>query len=100
LGSTVAFGRGETDINVNGSAILKVKARGQRDLVVVVDHAASISVGEFIHAIGVWFTDRTHGLQFKADMLKTTPPTTAEGIEKYLGSGMARSIGRKLDSGD
>jgi len=80
----------------NGFAVLKVKARGRRDLVSVVGHAASISAGEFIHAVGVWITDRTHGLQFKADLLKTTPPTTAEGIEKYLGSGMVRGIGPKL----
>ncbi len=80
----------------NGFAVLKVKARGKRDLVTVVGHAASISAGAFIHAVGVWTTDRTHGLQFKADLLKTTPPTTAEGIEKYLGSGMVRGIGPKL----
>jgi exodeoxyribonuclease V alpha subunit len=80
----------------SGFAVLKVKARGRRDLVAVVGHAAFISAGEFIHAVGVWFTDRTHGLQFKADTLKTTPPTTAEGIEKYLGSGMVRGIGPTL----
>ena len=49
-----------------GFAVLKVKARGRRDLVPVVGHAASISAGEYIHAVGVWLTDRTHGLQFKA----------------------------------
>jgi exodeoxyribonuclease V alpha subunit len=80
----------------NGFAVLKVKARGKRDLVPVVGHVASISAGEFIHAVGVWITDRAHGLQFKADFLKTTPPTTAEGIEKYLGSGMVRGIGPVL----
>ena len=80
----------------SGFAVLKVKARGKRDLVPVVGHVASISAGEFIHAVGVWITDRTHGLQFKADFLKTTPPTTAEGIEKYLGSGMVRGIGPVL----
>ena len=80
----------------NGFAVLKVKARGRRDLVPVVGHVASISAGEFIHAVGVWISDRAHGLQFKADFLKTTPPTTAEGIEKYLGSGMVRGIGPKL----
>lgn len=80
----------------NGFAVLKVKARGRRNLVAVVGHAASISAGEYIHAVGVWLTDRTHGLQFKADLLKSTPPTTAEGIEKYLGSGMVRGIGPKL----
>jgi exodeoxyribonuclease V alpha subunit len=65
-------------------------------LVPVVGHVASISAGEFIHAVGVWFTDRTHGLQFKADFLKTTPPTPTEGIERYLGSGMVRGIGPVL----
>ncbi|MGA9600885.1 MAG: helix-hairpin-helix domain-containing protein, partial [Methylocystis sp.] len=80
----------------NGFAVLKVKARGRRDLVPVVGHVASISAGEFIHAVGVWITDRAHGLQFKADFLKTTPPTTAEGIEKYLGSCMVRGIGPVL----
>lgn len=76
----------------NGFAVLKVKARGKRDLVPVVGHVASISVGEFIHAVGVWIIDRTHGIQFKSDFLKTTPPTTAVGIVKYLGSGMVRGI--------
>lgn len=80
----------------NGFAVLKVKARGKRDLVPVVGHVASISAGEFIHAVGVWITDRTHGLQFKADFLKTTLPPTAEGIKKYLGAGMVRGIGLVL----
>jgi exodeoxyribonuclease V alpha subunit len=77
----------------SGFAVLKVTARGQRDLVTVVGHAPTISAGEFIHATGLWITDRTHGLQFKAEFLKTTPPTTAEGIERFLASGMARGIG-------
>ena len=47
-----------------------------------------ISAGEFVQASGVWINDRTHGLQFKASFLKTTAPTTVDGIEKYLGSGM------------
>ena len=77
----------------NGFCVLRVKARGQRDLVTVVGHAAAISAGEWITATGEWINDRTHGLQFKARFLKTTPPTTVEGIEKYLPSGMIRSIG-------
>jgi exodeoxyribonuclease V alpha subunit len=36
---------------------------------------------------------RTHGQQFKAGFLKTSAPTSVEGIEKYLGSGMIRGIG-------
>jgi len=77
----------------NGFCVLRVKARGQRDLVAVIGHAASISAGEFISATGLWTTDREHGLQFKATQVTTTQPTTLEGIEKYLGSGMIRGIG-------
>ena len=77
----------------NGFCVLRVKARGQRDLITVVGHAAMISAGEFIQASGGWVNDRTHGVQFKASFLKAAAPTTVEGIEKYLGSGMIRGIG-------
>src|SRR3954463_1086339 len=77
----------------NGFCVLRIKARGHRDLITVVGHAASISAGEFVQATGAWVNDRTHGLQFKAGFLRTTMPTTVEGIEKYMGSGMIRGIG-------
>src|SRR5258707_156483 len=77
----------------SGFCVLRVKARGQRDLITVLGHAAMISAGEFVHASGGWVNDRTHGVQFRASFLKATPPTTTEGIEKYLGSGMIRGIG-------
>ncbi|MCW2236125.1 SF1B family DNA helicase RecD2 [Azospirillum canadense] len=76
-----------------GFCVLRLKVRGQRDLVTLVGHAASISAGEFVQASGAWVNDRTHGLQFKADFLRATPPTTVEGIEKYLGSGLIKGIG-------
>ena len=59
----------------------------------VVGHAATISAGEWITASGEWINDRTHGQQFKARFLKTSAPTSIDGIEKYLGSGMIRGIG-------
>ena len=76
-----------------GFCVLRVKARGQRDLITLVGHAATIAAGEFVSANGSWVSDRTHGLQFKAAFLKATQPTTREGIEAYLGSGMIRGIG-------
>ena len=76
-----------------GFCVLRVKARGQRDLITVVGHAAMIAAGEFVQMSGRWTNDRTHGLQFKAGFLKASPPTTLEGIERYLGSGMIRGIG-------
>jgi exodeoxyribonuclease V alpha subunit len=77
----------------NGFCVLRVTARGQRDLITVLGHAAMIAVGEFVQASRTWVNDRTHGVQFKAAFLKAAAPTTTEGIEKYLSSGMIRGIG-------
>ena len=77
----------------NGFCVLRVKARGQRDLITVIGHAAMIAAGEFVQASGSWVNDHTHGRQFRAAFLKASPPTTLEGIERYLGSGLIRGIG-------
>ncbi len=53
----------------------------------------SVYVGEYIKCIGIWHNDRNHGKQFKADFLKSLPPDTLEGIERYLGSGLIKGIG-------
>jgi exodeoxyribonuclease V alpha subunit len=77
----------------NGFCVLRIKARGHRELITTVGHAAVISAGEWVTASGEWVNDRTHGQQFKAKFLKTSAPTSIDGIEKYLGSGMIRGIG-------
>jgi exodeoxyribonuclease V alpha subunit len=76
-----------------GFCVLRAKVRGERDLVTAVGHAAMIAAGEFVQMSGVWVNDRTHGLQFRASFLKASAPTTLDGIERYLGSGMIRGIG-------
>src|SRR5215467_9159215 len=47
-----------------------------------------------ITATGNWVNDRTHGQQFKARLLKTSIPTSVDGIERYLASGMIRGLER------
>ena len=77
----------------NGFCVLRAKARGHRDAVTVVGHAATIAAGEWITASGEWVNDRSHGRQFKARFLRTSLPDSADGIEKYLSSGMIRGVG-------
>ena len=84
----VTFHSGES-----GFCVLRVKARGHRELVTVVGHAAAVSAGEWVTASGEWVNDRTYGPQFRSRFLRASAPTSAEGIEKYLGSGMIRGIG-------
>ena len=62
----------------NGFCVLRARARGHRDVVTVVGHAATIAAGEWITASGAWINDRTHGQQFKARFLRTSPPTSAD----------------------
>lgn len=80
-----------------GFCVLRIKRDGERrgssELVTVVGTMASVSPGEWLVAEGVWVRDKEHGLQLKATLLKATPPTSLEGIEKYLGSGMIKGIG-------
>ena len=78
----------------NGFCVLRVKVKGHKDLVTILGNVPSVSVGEYIKCSGLWHNDRNHGKQFKADFLKSVPPDTLEGIEKYLGSGLIRGIGQ------
>ena len=77
----------------NGFCVLRVKVKGHKDLVTVTGSVPSVSVGEYIKCSGIWHNDRNHGKQFKADFLKSLPPDTLEGIERYLGSGLIKGIG-------
>ena len=76
-----------------GFCVLRVNAARRREPVTVVGTAVTVGPGEFVEANGSWVNDRRHGLQFRAEHLRVVPPSTLEGIEKYLGSGMIRGIG-------
>lgn len=80
----------------NGFAVLRVKVRGQRDLVTVLGSLPTVNGGEWVNAEGNWTRDPQHGLQFRADNLRASAPNSREGIEKYLGSGMIKGIGPVL----
>jgi exodeoxyribonuclease V alpha subunit len=77
----------------SGFCVVRIKVVGRQDLITVTGVAASISPGEYIDCIGNWFNDKVYGLQFKSDRLTVVHPTTLEGIQKYLGSGMIKGIG-------
>jgi exodeoxyribonuclease V alpha subunit len=76
-----------------GFSVLRVKVRGHGDLVTVLGSAAEVHAGESIQASGQWQQHREHGLQFRANLLEVVPPSSIEGIRRYLGSGMIKGIG-------
>ena len=76
-----------------GFCVLRVKVRGHRDLVTVVGTAATITPGEYIEGEGC-LGERSDAWPAVQDAsLRVVPPSTLEGIEKYLGSGMVKGIG-------
>lgn len=76
-----------------GFRVLRVAVEGhaQPDTWVGVFPAAP--PGTRVRATGRYEKDTRHGDQFKVDTLLTVVPSTIEGLERYLGSGMVPGIG-------
>jgi len=77
----------------NGFCVIKIKVYNKKNLVTVISNAPLILAGEHVECSGQWIMDKEHGLQFKTVLLKSTPPTSLEGIERYLASGLIKGIG-------
>ena len=76
-----------------GFAVLKVQVKWEKELTTVVGKIPNVAVGEYLVAAGDWIMDPTHGRQLKAASIRTSPPDSLEGIEKFLGSGLIHGIG-------
>jgi len=79
-----------------GFCVLRVKLAEQREPVTMVGECARVAPGEVVRATGEWRTSPSYGVQFRAHTLVAVPPSTLEGIEAYLGSGMIKGIGRAM----
>ncbi len=64
--------------------------------ITLVGNLQQIQPGAHVEVEGEWTHDPTYGRQFSVDQIRSTPPTTKEGIETYLSSGMIEGIGPKL----
>lgn len=77
----------------NGYSIIKIKLPCRGQVATIVGYHTAVKLGEGLRASGAWVNDSTYGLQFKAESLEISPPTTLEGVQKYLSSGMIKGIG-------
>jgi len=50
----------------SGFCVLRLKVKGERELITLVGHTPTVAPGEYASASGTWVTDREHGRQFKA----------------------------------
>jgi exodeoxyribonuclease V alpha subunit len=77
----------------NGYSVVRLAVKGKLDLVTVVGNLADVNAGETLELEGAWTRHRKYGLQFQVQQYRTVLPATAEGIARYLGSGLVKGIG-------
>lgn len=76
----------------NGYSVLEVRAG--RETVTVVGSLPALAPGEQVVLQGAYVEHPQYGRQWKAESCEIRQPTTLLGIERYLGSGLFKGIGR------
>lgn len=86
--------------DANGYSVVKIKAdqrirdaEARDGTITVVGTMPELAPGESVQFGGEWINDPKYGKQFRAEVVKPVPPTSLEGIKRYLGSGIVRGIG-------
>jgi len=80
----------------NAWSVVKLVVPGKTDLVTAVGNLLGVQPGENLRLSGRWTTDKKYGEQFLVDSYVTVKPATLVGIEKYLGSGLVRGVGKVM----
>lgn len=77
-------------------AVCELDARGHQQPVTIVGNILSTKPGEAVEVTGSWTVDPQYGRQFSIEQIRAVPPTSREGIEKYLASDLVEGIGEVL----
>ncbi len=75
----------------NGYTIARLDAKGSA--VTIVGVLPEVQPGVTLSVEGDWTTHPKYGRQFKVERCEQSLPTTAAGIEAYLGSSLIRGVG-------
>ncbi|MBU0987924.1 MAG: ATP-dependent RecD-like DNA helicase, partial [Proteobacteria bacterium] len=73
--------------------IATLKASKTNNFVTVVGNVVGVCAGQSLKLAGVWETHPKYGQQFKIESYEVTLPASADGIRKYLESGIIKGIG-------
>ena len=80
----------------NAWSVVRVIPQGGKDTVTAVGKLLGVQPGENLRLQGEWEEDKKFGRQFRVESYRTVTPSTLEGIEKYLGSGLIEGIGKGM----
>jgi exodeoxyribonuclease V alpha subunit len=74
-------------------AVLRLRPADSRQTVTAVGPLHGVQPGERLRLTGEWTLDRKFGRQFRAASYVALQPSTLEGIQRFLGSGLVHGIG-------
>ena len=74
-------------------AVFRLQPAGQNSRISVTLNAEPPLVGQQVHLTGQWVTHPRFGQQFKAQSIHLEAPTSVEGIERFLASGVIDGVG-------
>jgi len=82
----------------NGYAVLVLRCSSNADMqdITAVGTILSPRVGETLIVHGTWIEHQRFGRQFQIKRHETVIPTSVEGLERYLGSGLIKGLGPDL----
>ena len=84
----ITFQNGE-----NGYTVARLKEPKKKDLTTIVGTLTTVQVGETVRCKGFWKNDLNYGFQFQVKEYEVERPSSKEGIQKYLSSGLVKGIG-------
>ncbi|MFP3941409.1 MAG: ATP-dependent RecD-like DNA helicase [Thermoanaerobaculia bacterium] len=77
----------------NGWSVVRLLLPGRSEPVTAVGGLAGVQPGERLRLAGAWEKDPKYGPQFRIESFEPVAPSTVEGIERYLASGLIEGIG-------
>jgi exodeoxyribonuclease V alpha subunit len=77
----------------NGYTVAKLEEPRRPELTCIVGMMPTVKAGETVRCQGEWKNHLIHGRQFEVESYTTETPADANGIEKYLASGLIKGIG-------
>ena len=82
--------------NENSYTVADSELTDTGERITVTGYLPGVSKSENLEIHGDWFTHKKYGRQFRISKMKIIVPKTAKGIEKFLASGLIKSIGPKM----
>lgn len=79
-----------------GFTVARLEVAGRGEPVTIVGSLLGVQPGESLHLRGRWVHDRRYGEQFRVASYLPVQPSTLAGIERYLGSGLVRGVGKVM----